>query len=422
MEQAEAPARSEFPSRPLRQGRTAESASPLGVPVGLFGLCLFTFGIVTYYFLPAAKIGAGIGLAGLLLQLGSVRISSPVWCYALFILWAFLASFTSQYQAIAIDEILEHLKMLTVVLILVNSVRTRRHLRFYLLFFLGCFMLFPVRGTIIGGDDVAGRAVWNYIYSNPNDLAALSLLTLGIALGFAFSRQTHALVRLGAGASAVLLLAVMLKTQSRGAFIGLVVGMGPALVWHAIKRPFRLLIVITSAALIIGPQIPPRVWERLAGIGKLTSESTIADADAEGSAAQRYAIQQVALQIFRADPVFGVGLGAYPFENDRYAPDLGMKDPHSTYLSLLTEVGAPGCLLWGALVWSAARFAYRMRKASADPLGAQQAWLEHALWAYLVAALFGSFAGVTFLYLILGLLWCSGSLLRRSLPPSPSSQ
>lgn len=401
------------PDSPSHSGQTGCLVGLLGVPLSLFGLCVFTFSMVTYY-VRAGEIGVAIGIAGLLLRLAEVRIPAPVWRYGLFILWAFIASFASDYRTVAFDNVVEHLKLLTVMLIVVNSLRTRGQLRFFLLFFLGCFMLFPVRGTIIGGDDVAGRAVWNYIYNNPNDLAALCLITLGIALGFTFSRESPAIVRLGSGLSAVLLLVVMLKTQSRGAFIGLVGGMGPALLWRAMKRPFRVLVVVTALALIIGPQISPSTWARLSGIVKLTDTSTAAEADPEGSAAQRLAIRDVGWTIFLANPVLGAGLGSYPYENARYAPELGMRDAHNTYLELLAEVGLPGCLLWCALIWSVLRLASRSRRSSDNELGTQQAWLECALWGYLVTAMFGDFAKLTFLYLMVGVLWRSAGLLPRA--------
>ena len=257
-----------------------------------------------------------------------------------------------------------------------------------------------------------GRAVWNYIYNNPNDLAALCLLALGIALGFMFARPSRALVRLGAGISAVLLVVVILLTQSRGAFIGLVAGMGPALIGLGLKRPRRLLLSAGILALVIGLAIPASVWERLAGIEKLTSVATIAQADPEGSAEQRFAIQKVAWQIFVDNPVFGVGLGAYPEANAAYAPNLGRKDTHDTYLNVAAEVGLPGLVLWCALFGSVLRYAYRSRQlAPPGALAAQQGWIERALLGYLVAGLFGTFAALSFPYLILSVLWCSATLL-----------
>ncbi len=406
------------PSAPQFQARV----SWLGLPrfnwsLTLFGLCIYTFSIVTYR-LPVAELGVAIAAVGLVLQFGKLRLPFPVWLYGAFVLWAFLASFASPYADIALDTVLEQLKLLAIMLIVVNALQTEGQLRFYLLFFLGCFVLFPVRGTLLGGDQVAGRAVWNYTYDNPNNLAALCLLALGVALGLLFSKPSRALVRLGTGISAILLLVVILLTQSRGAFIGLVAGMGPAFVWSGLKRPGRLLFSAGILALVIGLAIPASVWERLSGIEKLTSESTIAQADPEGSAAGRFEIQKVGWQIFLDHPVFGVGVGAYPRANARYAPELGRVDTHNTYLNVAAELGLPGLVLWCALVLSVLRYAYRSRRLAAPgELATQQAWIERALGAYLVAGMFGSVAKLTFPYLLLGVLWCSATLLAS---PSPT--
>jgi O-antigen ligase len=409
------------PSAPQLEARV----SWLGVPrfnwsLTLLGLCIFTFSIVTFY-LPIALVGIAVAAVGLVLQHRKVRVPLPVWLYGAYVLWAFLASLVSPYADFAIDKVLDSLKLLAIMFIVVNALQTEGQLRFYLLFFLGCFILFPVRGTLKGGDEVFGRAVWWYIYDNPNDLAALCIFALGIALGFMFSSPSRTHVRLGAGISAILLLVVILSTQSRGAFIGLVAGMGPALILLAVKRPGRVLFSAGVLALIIALAVPAAVWERLSGIMMLTSTSTIALADPEGSAEQRFAIQKVALQIVVDNPVFGVGLGAYPLENAKYAPALGRRDTHNTYLNVAAEVGLPGFALWCALVWSVLRFAYRSRRLVApEGLATQQAWLERALWGYLVAGMFGTYAALTFPYLMLGVLWCSATLL-TSQSPLPGS-
>src|SRR6266516_860123 len=360
---------------PPPEVRPAGWISRLGLPhfnwsVTLFGLCVFTFAVVTYRF-PIGDVGVAIATVGLVLQRSKVRVPLPLWLYGAFVLWALVASLVSPHAEIALDRVLEQLKLLAIMLIVVNALQTEGQLRFYLLFFLGCFVLFPVRGTLVGGDDVQGRAVWNYIYNNPNDLATLCVIALGIALGFMFARPSRALVRLGAGISAILLVVVILLTQSRGAFIGLVAGMGPALIGLGLKRPRRLLLSAGILALVIGLAIPASVWERLAGIEKLTSVSTIAEADPEGSAEQRFAIQKVAWQIFVDNPVFGVGLGAYPEANAAYAPNLGRKDTHDTYLNVAAEVGLPGLVLWCALFVAVLRYAYRSRQLA--PPGEQAA-------------------------------------------------
>ncbi len=160
----------------------------------------------------------------------------------------------------------------------------------------------------------------------------------------------------------------------------------------------------------------------MSGVEKLTSTSTIAQADPEGSAEQRLEVQKVAWQIFLDHPVFGVGLGAYPEANAAYAPNLGRKDTHDTYLNVAAELGLPGLVLWCGLFASVLRYAYRSRQLAAPgALATQQGWIERGLLAYLVAGLFGNFAALTFPYLILAVLWCSATILASTSHGSKSN-
>jgi O-antigen ligase len=405
------------PSEAIPAGRF----SRLGLPhfqwsLTLLGLCGFTFAIVTYRW-PIGEVGIMIAALGLVLQFRTLRVPFPVMLYGLFMLWALAASLLSWHADLALEKVKDQLKVFAIMLIVVNALQSQGRLRFYLLFYLGCFILFPVRGTLLGNDSVWGRAVWNYIYSNPNDLASLSLLALGMALGITFSEPRWTLVRLGAGVSAMLLLVVILLTQSRAGFIGLVAGMAPATIWSGLKRPGRLLLGTGVVALVIGFAIPVAVWERLSGIAMLTSTDTIAQADREGSAEQRFEVQKVAWQVFLDNPVFGVGLGVYPLENVRYAPDLGIVDSHNTYLTVAAELGLPGLVLWAVLVGSVLRYAQRRRHlAGPGGLATQQAWIERGLWAFLVTGLFGSYAKLTYPYLVLAILWSSANLLDTRSP------
>src|SRR5438093_13065580 len=122
--------------------------------------------------------------------------------------------------------------------------------------------------------------------------------------------------------------------------------MGPAFIAMGLKRQGRLLFFAGILALVISLAIPASVWERLSGITKLTSTSTIAQADPEGSAEQRFEVQKVAWQIFADNPVFGVGLGAYQEANAAYAPYLGSNETHVPYLKVEAELGLPALVLY----------------------------------------------------------------------------
>ena len=424
-----------YPSWPASR-RAAQPASASSAPIGradvtwlgfprfswsvtLLGLCVFTVGVVTAR-LPTGDIGIAIAAAGLLLQGGKVRLPAPILLYAAFVLWAFAASLASPYPELAGQQVIERVKLLVIMVVVVNALQTEGQLRFYLLLFLACYMLSPARGALQNyatGYHPFGRAIWSYVYANSNDLATITLLALGIALAIALSGTSRTVVRLGAGLSVIPLLLVILLTQSRGAVIGLVAGMGPTLAALSAKRPLRAILAGGVLALVVALTVPASVWERLSGIAMLTSAETIALADPEGSAEQRFAIQKVALQIVIDNPVFGIGLGAYGLENAKYAPALGRRDTHNTYLNLAAEAGLPGLALWCAFVWSVLRYAFvRRRQAGPGELSTQQAWIERAVWAYLVAGIFGTYAALTFPYLILAVLWCSATLLAPSSP------
>jgi putative inorganic carbon (HCO3(-)) transporter len=381
----------------------ARDSSRSTLPVALIGLCVFTYAIVTYRW-PVGDVGIAISLIGLLFQRGTVQTTRLFWLYFAFVLWALLASFASDYAGAARAEVVERLKLALVILVASSALQTARQLRFYLLFYLACFSLYPLRGALFNyflyGERLAGRAIWNYIYANPNDLAALSLLTLGIALSVATSRAVRSLFRWAAGASAALCVAVIFLTESRGVFIGLAACMVPAaigLVWRNPKRLIYGAILVSIAAYTI----PQPVWTRLSGIEKLTN----VEADPEGSAAQRFEILKVATRIALDHPIFGVGLGAYRKTNARYAPELGQRDAHNTYVSLAAELGIPGLALWVAL------FAIGLRSPAGphnlgehEETGIEEAWIARSLVGFLIAGAFGTYSALTFPYLVLVIL------------------
>src|SRR6266513_3128290 len=105
-------------------GQLETRVSWLGLPrfnwsLTLFGLCIYTFVIVTYY-VRIAEVGIAIATVGLVLQLGKSRIPFPVWLFGAFVLWAFVASLVSPYADIALDNVLDRLKLLSIMLIVVN--------------------------------------------------------------------------------------------------------------------------------------------------------------------------------------------------------------------------------------------------------------------------------------------------------------
>jgi O-antigen ligase len=379
------------------------------------GLAVFTFVVVTTR-LGIAEIGIVVAMVGLLLRPARLRFPAPFWWAMAFIAWAFITSPFAMSPVRAQDTSIERLKVFTIFLVVINTLRTEKYLRLYVLFTIACFMLFPARGAFVNyatGYTMAGRALWNKIYSNPNDLGAMALLALGLTLSIWTVDAERRWIRWAAIAAAAALVVLILLTQSRGVFIGLVLGFGPVLLASARQRPGVAFLLVIVAA-VSSTFIPEAVWTRIGGIGKLTSTATISQADPEGSAAQRWEIKKTGYAIFKDHAFTGVGLGCYPLANARYAPKLGSRDTHDTYLNIAAELGLPGLLLWLGLVASVFRRWWRVSGESRRPsLAIQAGWVERAIIAFLIAGFFGTYSGITMIYLMLGILLSASMLVEQ---------
>jgi O-antigen ligase len=256
------------------------------------------------------------------------------------------------------------------------------------------------------------------------------LLMLGLVL--VASRAGGRQIRLLSYAGIALLTFTIFLTQSRGAFLGLMVG---ALLSIATQRKrLRILLGIGVLAALIVVAAPPAVWARLGGLTKLTSTETISEADQEGSAKGRYAIWHVALRISEDNPFSGVGFGSYPLVHEDYANRtpgapisiLGRRDTHSTYLNALAETGIFGMLAILGFVIHFGVFLARTTKrlSTLAPRRAEQfKYLLSAWIAFWVAGLFGSFHRIVFPYLFVGFataLAAQYGVLGRSAAPAPA--
>jgi putative inorganic carbon (hco3(-)) transporter len=358
-----------------------------------------------------------ITLLGIFMRSQGIRFPAPLSWAVAFTVWSLLTSITALDPSVAFGDALETIKSALIMFAVINLLRTESQLRIFLLVVLFAFMIYPVRGSLINyvhGYTLFGRALWNHMYKNPNYLSGVGLLMLGVALSLATVAidKEKQWVRRCVWASILLILTVILLTQSRAAFIGLIVGLGiPSLRLLMRQRSGAKVMYVVLVLLVGAVLVPHKVWHRLAGIEKLTSTATIAQADPEGSAAQRWAVNKVAFRVLLDHPVFGVGLGCYPEANAQYAPSLGARDAHNTYFNLATEVGIPGLILWLGLVVSVLRYARRCRLSrEAVPLAIQTVWLERGIVAFLVAGTFGTFAHLTHLYLMFGTLWGAASM------------
>ncbi len=384
--------------------------------LALVGLGLYLFCILSYK-VPIAFVGVVIGLGGVLLSGQNLILPPPLLCFAGFMLWAVAGLPVTQFPSIVGPAIVDHAKLLCIFFIALNATRTAQQLSVFIGMWVLFFGLFPARGTyfnFLSGISTAGRYGWNFVFSNFNDLAAFAILAMVLS-AFLFVGNYKKWIRTAALASTLGLALLIVITQSRGAFIGLVVAF-LLLLLRSISRA-RLVKTGVVAALGIVLIAPGAVWDRFSNMKFLLDTETIGEADS--SAEQRYIILQIATTIARENLVSGVGLGAYANAHGQYAEERqewqfgrGNRDAHNMYVSLAAETGMPGLVLFlgmlGSTLWRAMRVEQRIRKQL--PLEAEQLRiLRFGLIAFLISAVFGSFHRLSFLYMFLAVLWSAAT-------------
>jgi O-antigen ligase len=388
--------------------------------VGFLG---YIFAITTYR-IPIGDVSIVVALLGLLTMKEPIRVPGLLKGLGVFLLWAMMGWALSDYPELVYLRLNQMVKLWLIALVAANALRTRQQVRFFLVFWLGCFALYPVRGAFFNyylyGETLFGRALWNHIFSNPNDLAAYCILQLAMALGLS-SIEGKGPVRLATRIGLLLVPLLILLTKSRGAFLGFAVFLLFAL-WGQKRRgrAIGITLLVASAVLVVAPK---NSLDRVFALWKIEQTGNVAAADEEGSAEQRYEIWKVARLIIREHPVTGVGLGAYPMVHNLYSrqPQFnptawGRRDTHSTYLNVMAETGFIGFIIFAASylaafisVDSTRRKLKKVRPNTAQVLYA----MEVGGVGFFVAALFGSMAHVSFLVLHVVTMWCVAELMKR---------
>ena len=393
--------------------------------ISFIGVLGYIYAAVTYG-LPIVGPSIVIALLGLAFERTRIVVPMFLVVFVLFTAWAAAGYGGSYEQTTTYDSIVVLTKVLLITFVIVNVTTDAWRLRTFMVFFLACFAAYPARGTLVNYFIARytwfGRALWNFIYGNSNDLAALTFFPLGVALAVALTEKPGWIKKAALIGTGVLPLIILL-TQSRGALIALVVCALMFFLSHSKGKRLKTLLGAAALCVIILPFVPSSAWQRFKGMSALTSTATVAEADPEGSAEARYNIWRVARAIISENPVSGIGLGAYARAHATYAPRigvpvaaLGFRDTHSTYLNVAAETGLPGLFLFLAMIAVVVVPTERTRRAAkGTPRATQLLALELGLLGFMLAGVFGSFAKLSSLYIQLALMWAATDITKREL-------
>jgi O-antigen ligase len=185
------------------------------------------------------------------------------------------------------------------------------------------------------------------IFENPNDLA-LNLVTFLAPTVFIIILERRPLRRLVASGVAVLMLAAIVATKSRGGFLGLS-AMLLVVAYYTIKVKPQWIFAGILAVVVSVPMLPQRFWDRMDSI-------TNAENDATGSREARLRLMQQALQVFAQNPLTGIGAGQFENYNGPGAIERN-RATHNVWLQVAAELGIFGFAIFAYLVFRAFRAA-----------------------------------------------------------------
>jgi O-antigen ligase len=259
-----------------------------------------------------------------------------------------------------------------VVLIFVvfSAVRERRHLKWIVYAFLWGAALSAIVGlagvTQPDTTDIYASGRLTGGIGDPNELAAVLIPALAFAL-FLLMVETRALLRWLLLAASFICAIALFRTESRGGLIGLAAMLLASLVLSGPVRArvMTMVLAISGFALAYFTLIaPPQALARVTALSA-------------GGGTGRSDLWAVALDVFRAHPLFGIGAGNFPLIEPSYAfhnrnlPrfDLVVDTPkvvHNTYLNVLVELGVVGFILFALVIVGAFAAAFRAVRLNAQ--------------------------------------------------------
>jgi hypothetical protein len=421
----------EYQVQMITRAKRLPSADSLMPTFGVFALLTFCF-VVFSQKLPLGEVAV---IASLLVAISRPgKISVPFFFGGYFVYFAIgiLGWPFSDFMGAVANELLEVGKVLLIGLAACNILTTNRDCRTFTIGYLALFALFPVRGALynyVNGITEQGRISWNFFFNNPNDLAITCFLPIGLCGYIAYVEKGW--TRRAAIAGLVVLIGILLLTQSRGAIIGLGIAIVCFVIWQ--RTRLKALVAISIVASISAAFAPDSVWERLSGLSN-ANVNDMSEVDAEGSASARWAIMGIGVGIASTNPLLGSGIGTYQLAHAQHTAnrsDLlphqrGFRDAHSTPVRTAAETGLFGlaaivvCMM-GSII-GVGRNRRLLLKMNLEPPALALLALQCSMIAYLIAALFNSAERSTFFILQFVVPWALAQHLTKKLGAGVTTQ
>jgi O-antigen ligase len=191
-------------------------------------------------------------------------------------------------------------------------------------------------------------------YVNHNHYAGLMELLVPIPLVISLTRLAGDRERLAAGVAAAVMVGTIFLSGSRGGMIAIFVELVfftvillPHLKGMGSRKSVRIAISVAAFAIVL---VSILAWlggkELTSRVSSITSEAHI-----ELSGGTRLSIARDSIKMFRAQPIYGWGLGTFPVVYPQFRTfysEFDVNAAHDDYLQLLCEMGLLG---FAIMVW-----------------------------------------------------------------------
>ena len=246
---------------------------------------------------------------------------------------------------------------------------------------------------------------------DPNFFAQIMVVLLPIAINRAWSEK-NILLKGFAGWIFLATLLTVIYTYSRGSFLAMIV----AFIIMAVLRPPRIPYAFLGLIvfLVVFQFVPANYRDRISSIFNIFPNSQTngyVDVSVQGRTSENL----VAWNMFRDNPVLGVGVGNYNSYYQVYSRKLGLdsrledRSAHNLYLEVAAERGIVGLVVFGSIIILTLQQVYRASKKFTQTGHNEFTELAIALGvsfiAYLVASIFLHDAYPRFFWVLVGICW-----------------
>jgi len=294
------------------------------------------------------------------------------------------------------------IKALLIFIVIVNVVRTERRLLLLILLSLGVSVYLSINaiqdyqlGAFNPGNvdilRISGRI--KGLFDNPNDLALhlSTIAPIAVCLAFAKRGVLRKFIYLG---SAILMIAAIVVTFSRGGFLALVAVSFFLLFKLGRGRRLSTTATFIFAVLIFFAVAPGSYGGRLSTIFNTANDLT-------GSASQRNQVLKRSIVVTLRYPLFGVGIGNFHY---RSFQELGT---HNAYTQVGSEMGIPAMVVYIMFLIYPYKRLKEIEKATEGQTKDRYYYylsigLRASLIGYMVASFFAAVAYQWYIYYLVG--------------------